>query len=60
MLITETPKLVAVMGDTGAGKSSFIKLVTGNDKVKVGGSLRSSKLLALLCSRVIEADPISQ
>ncbi|KAL5314359.1 hypothetical protein ACEPPN_018785 [Leptodophora sp. 'Broadleaf-Isolate-01'] len=30
--------VLAVMGVTGAGKSSFIKLVTGDDSVKVGHS----------------------
>jgi Fe-S cluster assembly ATPase SufC len=38
------PKLmIAVMGVTGAGKSSFIKTVTGRDDVGVGHGLRSRK-----------------
>jgi septin family protein len=36
--------VVAVMGVTGAGKSSFIRRVTGNDDVQVGHSLQSSKI----------------
>ena len=36
-------KYIAVMGVTGAGKSSFIKLVTGDDSIKVGESLISGK-----------------
>ena len=34
--------VVAVMGVTGAGKSSFIRRVTANEEVHVGDSLRSS------------------
>jgi hypothetical protein len=33
---------IAVMGATGAGKSSFVKLVTGIDDVQVGHDLTSS------------------
>ncbi|CAA7267406.1 unnamed protein product [Cyclocybe aegerita] len=33
--------VVAVMGSTGTGKSSFIRLLTGNTDVKVGDSLES-------------------
>ncbi|KIM94588.1 hypothetical protein OIDMADRAFT_79278, partial [Oidiodendron maius Zn] len=33
--------LIAVMGMTGTGKSSFIRQLTGSDEVKVGHSLRS-------------------
>ncbi|KAF1993560.1 P-loop containing nucleoside triphosphate hydrolase protein [Amniculicola lignicola CBS 123094] len=36
-----TPKVIAVMGVTGVGKSSFIKLVTGDDNIQVGDSLES-------------------
>jgi ABC-type transport system involved in cytochrome bd biosynthesis fused ATPase/permease subunit len=43
----ETPILIAVMGCTGAGKSSFVRLVTGNNEVKVGHHLTSSKSLKL-------------
>lgn len=35
--------VIAVMGETGAGKSSFIKLVTGRNDVKVGETLSSGK-----------------
>ncbi|KAJ4480258.1 P-loop containing nucleoside triphosphate hydrolase protein [Lentinula aciculospora] len=33
--------VIALMGNTGTGKSSFIKLLTGNDSVRVGDSLDS-------------------
>ncbi|KDR66197.1 hypothetical protein GALMADRAFT_259681 [Galerina marginata CBS 339.88] len=33
--------MIAIMGPTGTGKSSFIRLVTGNDKVVVSDSLES-------------------
>jgi hypothetical protein len=35
--------VVAVMGVTGAGKSSFIRKVTGNDEVRVGEGLQSGE-----------------
>lgn len=35
--------LIAVMGVTGAGKSSFVKLITGNPNVRVGHSLHAGK-----------------
>ncbi|KAF5359745.1 hypothetical protein D9756_003445 [Leucocoprinus leucothites] len=35
------PIIIIVMGPTGAGKSNFIKVATGNDDVQVGHSLRS-------------------
>lgn len=38
--------LVAVVGATGAGKSSFIKLVTGNNAVTVGHGLTSGKSIS--------------
>lgn len=34
--------VVAVMGVTGAGKSSFIRRVTEDDRVEVGAGLQSS------------------
>ncbi|KAK1225068.1 hypothetical protein PQX77_012000 [Marasmius sp. AFHP31] len=33
--------LIAVMGATGSGKSSFIKLVTGDDTVRIGHTMES-------------------
>ncbi|CAA7267408.1 unnamed protein product [Cyclocybe aegerita] len=33
--------VIAVMGTTGTGKSSFIKLLTGNNSVRIGTSLES-------------------
>ena len=35
--------ILAVMGVTGAGKSTFIKNVTGRDDVIVGDDLESGK-----------------
>ena len=40
-----TDVVVAVMGVTGTGKSTFIRLVTGNDKIKVGERLQSGEFL---------------
>lgn len=37
--------VVAVIGTTGTGKLSFVRLVTGNDDIKVGERLHSGKLL---------------
>lgn len=37
-------KLIAVMGVTGTGKSSFIRLVTGDESIKVGETLESGEL----------------
>ena len=40
----KSPKnLIAVVGVTGSGKSSFIKRVTGRDDIAVGETLFSSK-----------------
>ena len=38
--------IVPVMGVTGAGKSSFIKLVTGSSDILVGHGLAAGKLVA--------------
>ncbi|KAJ6464545.1 hypothetical protein C8R45DRAFT_1174774 [Mycena sanguinolenta] len=38
---TRVTAMVAVLGSTGTGKSSFIRLVTGDDTVHVGHSLQS-------------------
>jgi ABC-type transport system involved in cytochrome bd biosynthesis fused ATPase/permease subunit len=35
--------VIGIMGATGVGKSSFIRLVTGDDQVQVGRGLKSSK-----------------
>lgn len=37
--------IVAVMGVTGVGKSTFIKTVTGNEDVVVGHSLASGRYI---------------
>lgn len=47
MSINNNDVVVAVMGVTGCGKSSFIKKVTGRSDVKVGDSLTSGKLHSL-------------
>lgn len=41
--------IVAVMGVTGTGKSSFIRLVTGDDSIKIGDGLQSGRLLGICC-----------
>jgi Fe-S cluster assembly ATPase SufC len=43
--------VIAVMGITGAGKSYFIRQITGNDEVTVGVSQVSCKSTTLLQSR---------
>ena len=42
------PHILAVMGLTGAGKSSFVRLVTGNSSAVVGDLLSSGGLLLVL------------
>lgn len=45
MLITGQPIMViAVMGVTGAGKSTFVRAASGNDEVVVGHSLEACEL----------------
>jgi GTPase len=39
----DTSVVVAVMGATGAGKSTFIKMVSGRDDVVVGNTLSSGR-----------------
>jgi predicted GTPase len=36
--------IIAVMGETGSGKSSFIQRVTRSDSVKIGHGLESGSL----------------
>jgi ABC-type hemin transport system ATPase subunit len=43
MAIQNPNIVIAVMGMTGAGKSSFISRVTGDESVKVGNKLHSGK-----------------
>ena len=35
--------VLAVMGETGVGKSTFVKLVTGNKNIAIGHSMESGK-----------------
>jgi hypothetical protein len=42
--------VIAVMGVTGAGKSSFIKNVTGNASIQIGHGLDSRMLTPLLAN----------
>jgi predicted GTPase len=37
--------IIALMGETGSGKSSFIKRITGSDTVKIGHGLNSGPLV---------------
>ena len=37
------PKIIALMGATGAGKSSMIKLITGDESVTIAHGLESGK-----------------
>lgn len=34
--------VIAVMGVTGAGKSSFVKLITGDSAIKIGHGMEAS------------------
>ncbi|KAF3912136.1 hypothetical protein ABW21_db0205421 [Orbilia brochopaga] len=43
-----TPIMVAVVGATGVGKSTFIRHATGNEEVKIGNSLKSATETAKL------------
>jgi hypothetical protein len=40
----QNAKFIAVMGVTGAGKSNFIRLACGDEKIEVGHDLNSCKL----------------
>jgi hypothetical protein len=44
---------IAVMGVTGAGKSTFISTVTGNDSIEIGEDLRSCQGHILLVAHRI-------
>jgi Fe-S cluster assembly ATPase SufC len=41
----ENDVIIAVMGVTGAGKSSLISLITGRKDIAIGKGLRSGKML---------------
>jgi ABC-type thiamine transport system ATPase subunit len=41
----ETDVAVAVMGMTGVGKSTFIKMITGDEEISIGHGLVSGILL---------------
>ena len=36
--------IIAVMGATGSGKSTFVRLVTGNEKIVIGETLNPGEL----------------
>ncbi|KAF7771742.1 hypothetical protein Agabi119p4_6053 [Agaricus bisporus var. burnettii] len=40
--IGEDDIIIAIMGPTGAGKSTFVKIATGSENVEIGHTLRSS------------------
>jgi predicted GTPase len=40
--------IVAIMGATGTGKSSFVRLVTGDETIIVGHGLHSCKQLLIV------------
>lgn len=44
MSVKRKEVVIAVMGATGVGKSSFVRLVTGNTDIPIGHSLKSGKL----------------
>lgn len=45
-------RIIAVMGATGAGKSSLIRLVTENSEVAVGHGLTSGKNFLMVHSNL--------
>jgi 50S ribosomal subunit-associated GTPase HflX len=45
--------VVAIMGLTGAGKSSFIQTVTGNRNVRIGHELNSGVFLRILLNYIL-------
>jgi ABC-type sugar transport system ATPase subunit len=44
--------VIALMGVTGAGKSTFIKTITGYEDIQIGHNLTSGEFRALEQSRV--------
>ena len=57
---SSTPEVVvAVMGVTGAGKSSFIRRVTENEEVLIGTGLRSSKFFLVRSPKIISLTSLS-
>lgn len=51
--IDEDDIIIAVMGPTGSGKSTFVQAVTGNSDVRIGHGLRSGVLLSILLFRSV-------
>ena len=51
MDLTPSDKVVAVMGVTGSGKSSFIKTLTGREDIQVGHTLKSGEVSYILTHR---------
>ena len=45
--VAEDVVLIAVMGVTGSGKSTFVKQVTGSEKFVIGNELTSCTLTTL-------------
>lgn len=41
MANTANERIIVIMGATGSGKSALIRLVTGNEKIRVGNGLIS-------------------
>jgi ABC-type thiamine transport system ATPase subunit len=56
----EADEIIAVMGVTGAGKSSLIKLVTENDHIVIVDSLESRTPTSPLLSRGPPTDAVLQ
>jgi ABC-type sugar transport system ATPase subunit len=55
-MATHNPEVViAVMGMTGAGKSSFIRRITGDQSIKVGDTLHSGKCITFKKSPIYQA-----
>jgi ABC-type hemin transport system ATPase subunit len=52
MAIQNPDIIIAVMGMTGAGKSTFIRRITGDQSIKVGHKLSSGKSNTLQIPKV--------
>lgn len=60
-MATHNPEVViAVMGMTGAGKSSFIRRITGDQSIKVGDTLHSGKCITLRSLQFIRPNRSSE
>jgi len=53
--IRQEDVVIAVMGPTGAGKSSFVRAATGDNSVDVGHTLQSGRLKNTIKKQILRA-----